>query len=99
MGLARQGKRAVRRKKLSEVKDHKRAVYRILEELDRIYDKMIDDGTVAKLQEIIRESGDEEDIAGPTLDYVDSNSDVQIGEMELYYLIQKIMSYDENEER
>ena len=99
MGLARQGKRATRRKKLSEVKDHKRAVYQILGELDRLYDNMINDGTVDKLQKIIRESGDEEDIAGPTLDYVDTNSDIQIGEMELYYLIQKIMSYDGDEER
>ncbi len=101
MGLARQGKRAQIRKGLSEVKYHKRAIYRILNELDKIYDNMIDDGTVNKIRDKMGESKSEEVIAGDVLDYVDTNSDIQIGEMELYYLIQKIMSYDEddNEER
>lgn len=36
MGINRQGKRAERRKKLKEVKIHKREFYNILAELDRI---------------------------------------------------------------
>ena len=94
MGLARQGKRAQVRHGLSQVKNHKRAFYSILKELDRVHSMMINDGTALKLYKSIGEGKSEEDIAGPVLDYVEANSEFKIGEMELYYLVQKIMSQE-----
>tara|TARA_R110002050_G_C8600420_1_gene485494 strand:- start:120 stop:437 length:318 start_codon:yes stop_codon:yes gene_type:complete len=94
MGVARQGMRVQRRHGLSQVKHHKRAFYNILSELDRVYDKMLADDAALKLYKVIGDGGSEDAIAGPVLDYVEANSELKIGEMELYYLIQKIMAHE-----